>query len=277
VVQTLGLEFRDLFPTSHPSTSASVVATYSYTDEAGALLFQVLRFAPKDFRVRRPYGNGGWLWNLHDTRRVLYRLPAILHADTVFLGEGEKDVERLWSLGVPATTNLGGAGKWRDEYTATLAGKHVVILPDTDEPGERHAHAVARALLSVAARVKIVRLPGVPLKGDVSDWLDAGHSKEEFDAMDAATPLLQADDVQGEPPPSSKKENPWDYVKTAPAFLAEEEKEFKGLAKIYSPQGRSRYSLRRVGWGKPRPRMRWRPRSLWVVSFVVSNSTRCAC
>lgn len=165
-----------------------IVATYNYTDEAGKLLFQSVRYEPKDFHQRRPDGKGGWLWNLKDTRLVLYRLPEILQAETVFIGEGEKDVERLRSLGLTATTNAGGAEKWREEYNQYLAKKHVVILPDNDAAGEKHTLQVARSLPSVATTFKIVRLAGLPPKGDVSDWLDAGHTKEELLALVAATP-----------------------------------------------------------------------------------------
>jgi len=46
-------------------------------DEAGTLLYQVVRFAPKDFRQRCPDGAGGWLWKLNGVRRVLYHLPEV--------------------------------------------------------------------------------------------------------------------------------------------------------------------------------------------------------
>jgi hypothetical protein len=176
----------------------TIVAAYDYRDESGTLLYQVVRYTPKDFAQRRPDGKGGWLYNLNGARRVLYRLPQLLRADTVYLVEGEKDADRLWSLGLPATTCPGGAGKWRDEYTQSLAGKQIAILPDNDEPGEQHALHVARSLLPVARAVKIVRLPGLPPKGDISDWLDACHTKEELTATVQATPILRAEDLKEE-------------------------------------------------------------------------------
>jgi hypothetical protein len=120
-----------------------IVATYDYTDATGTLLFQVVRFAPKDFRQRRPDGQGGWIWNLKDCEPVLYKLPHALQASLVLIVEGEKDVDTAYRLGLPdgwaATCNPMGAGKWRASYTEVLDGKQVVILPDADEPGETHA------------------------------------------------------------------------------------------------------------------------------------------
>ncbi len=175
-----------------------IIATYDYLNENDTLLYQAVRFEPKGFAQRRPNGNGGWIWNLEGVRRILYRLPEILKADTVFIVEGEKDVDRLWSLGIPATTNPQGAGKWRDEYQESLRDKQIVIIPDNDEIGAQHAQAVARSLLSVAEAVKVVRLPGLPLKGDVSDWLDAGHSNDELVAITTAAPILTPDEAQSE-------------------------------------------------------------------------------
>jgi len=168
-------------------------AVYRYLDEQGELLFEVVRFPGKDFRQRRPDGNGGWVWGLKGVRRVLYRLPEVLAAvregRTVFVAEGEKDADNLTALGLTATTAPMGAGKWQPEYGEALRGARVVILPDNDEPGRKHAEAVAKALAGVAAEVKAVELPGLPPKGDVSDWLGAGGTKEELLALvEAAEP-----------------------------------------------------------------------------------------
>ena len=125
------------------------------------MLYEVVRREPKDFRQRRPDGRGGWIWNLGKVRGVLFLLPGLRRRldadgreyrrqnslpDDVFLVEGEKDVEPLWCRGLVATTNPGGAGKWRDEYAQQLVdagAKSVVILPDNDEPGRKHAADVS--------------------------------------------------------------------------------------------------------------------------------------
>ena len=101
-----------------------VVAEYDYRDESGKLLYQAVRLSPKSFRQRRPAPSGGWDWKLEDTRRVLFRLPELIAAAKdaiVWVTEGEKDVLALVALGLVATTNVGGAGKWKSEYSGGAA------------------------------------------------------------------------------------------------------------------------------------------------------------
>jgi hypothetical protein len=80
----------------------------------------------------------------------------------------------LWRQGLIATTNAGGAGKWCDEYArqlVTIGAKSVVILPDNDDPGRKHADHVAKSCRDAGLLATKVELPGLPVKGDVSDWL----------------------------------------------------------------------------------------------------------
>ena len=173
------------------TTRGRIVATYDYRDADGTLLFQVVRYEPKAFVQRRPSGKGGWLWGLDGVEPVLYRLPELLAADpaqVVLMPEGEKDVDRLRGLGLVATCNPMGAGKWRDSYSAALRGRHVALLADNDRPGRDHAFAVPRSVAPWAASVKVVELPGLPEKGDVSDFLDRGGTKEDLLALVEAAP-----------------------------------------------------------------------------------------
>jgi hypothetical protein len=173
------------------------VAFYSYCDAEGKLLYQVVRNEPalsatdsqgghakKDFSQRRPDGGGGWIYKLDGVPTVLYHLPdvitAVVREETILLPEGEKDVDGLRGLGMVATCNPGGAGKWRDGYSEALRGADVVILPDNDEPGRKHRDTVATALQGIAARIRVIELPDLPEKGDVSDWLKAGGTPEEL-------------------------------------------------------------------------------------------------
>jgi AAA domain len=160
-----------------------ICAEYRYEDENGVHLYDVVRFTPKTFRIRRPNGE----WGLDGVRRVLYRLPEIVAAEGIFICEGEKDFDRLVQLGFKATTNPAGAGKWRNEYSESFPFyAEVVILPDNDEIGRQHAQDVARSLHDRVASVKVVNLPGLPAKGDVYDWLDG-----KDDEIAAAEELAQ--------------------------------------------------------------------------------------
>jgi len=189
VLKAAGLKASDLFPYTERSR---IVATYAYTDKTGEVLFEVCRKEPKGFVQRRPDDNGKWIYNLKGVRRVLYHLPELLNADrdaVVWIVEGEKDVERLASLGFVATCSPGGADKWRQDYNEFFSGRDVVIIPDNDEAGRNHAKSVGEALQRIAASVTIVELPDVPPDGgDVSDWLSQGHTKEELLALVEDTP-----------------------------------------------------------------------------------------
>ena len=177
-----------------------IVKTYGYCDENGTLLFQVVRFEPKGFRKRRPDGRGGWIWNLQDTRRVPYLLPDLVKAvaagETIYVPEGEKDVDNLRAIGFAATTNPGGCKKWRSEYSEHLRGADVVVLPDNHLEGREHGDQVVASLRGIARRIRILDIgkhwADCPNKGDVSDWLAAGGSAEKLKAVVDALPEASA-------------------------------------------------------------------------------------
>ena len=201
ICEALGLKLRDLFFDStngqKPTARPHILAIYSYCDENNTLLYEVVRFEPKDFRQRRPDGNGGWIWNLKDVRLLVYRLPELFGEKQIFVVEGEKDADRLGSLGLAATCNNGGAGKWSDDLTGQLVrsgAETVTVLPDNDDPGRQHVGSVARSCAAAGLLVKIVALPNLPLKGDVSDWLDAGGTVEQLEALVAAAPEWTPDE-----------------------------------------------------------------------------------
>lgn len=170
--------------------------SYDYTDQNGQLLFQVLRFDPKDFRQRRPNGRGGWIWNLDDIRRPLYHLPNIIGQpdDPIVFHEGEKAVEAAIASGLSGchTTTAGGARAPRKTDFSSLKGRHVIVCPDHDTDGEKYLCEVAVMAQEVeAASVKVLRLPGLPVKGDIVEWLEAGGTAVEFAKL-----LGQAEPIQ---------------------------------------------------------------------------------
>lgn len=169
-----------VFPNITPIRTDTV--TYDYRDEHGTVLYQKIRKYPKGFYQQLPDGTK----TLGDVRRVLYRLPELLaapHDALVYVCEGEKDADRLASIGLVATTNHEGSGTWLDEYSRSLLGRNVVVLQDNDAPGEKHTSAVCSALRGIAANVGSLLLRPLPDGGDVSDWLDAGGSVDMLRAL----------------------------------------------------------------------------------------------
>lgn len=183
-----------------PKQNQRLVATYDYVDEAGKTLFQKLRFEPKHFIQRQPDGKGGWWNNTHGVRKVLYRLPDVIVARTLWVVEGEKDAdnlrEALQAAGVKecaVTTCCDGAGTWIPQYSVVFASKLTVVLGDNDAKGKAHTQTVAASIKPYAAKLKVVELPGLPEKGDVSDWLAQGHTVTELMALVKAAPLWEAE------------------------------------------------------------------------------------
>ena len=170
---------------------ARIVATYDYVDSDGEVLFQVCRLEPKTFRQRRPDPSspGGWSWSTKGVRQIPYRLPQVLAAaargETIYIVEGEKDAENLAKEGVCASCNPMGAGKWAEPLSAAFNDADVVILPDNDDAGRNHAQVVAASVAITAKRVRILELPDLPAKGDVSDWLAAGGDAEQLAELTA--------------------------------------------------------------------------------------------
>jgi 5S rRNA maturation endonuclease (ribonuclease M5) len=174
ICEALGIEMRDLF--TEAKLQAQIVATYDYTDEHGALLYQVVRFEPKGFRQRRPNGAGGWTWEVRGVRRVLYRLPEVLKAQSVIVVEGQKDVETARELGLVATTKGAASAKWLPEYSEALRGKKIVIVPDSDEPGRKDVQQqIAPALAGKAESLKLLEMPGAK---DLSEWVEHDGTRE---------------------------------------------------------------------------------------------------
>ena len=170
--------------------TANPEAIYPYHDERGRVVLEKVRYPGKRFVQRKPDGVGGYEYKLGEIRKPLYHLPEVITANHVIITEGEKDADRVRALNlaqfakscftrIAVTTNVDGAGKWRPDYNPYFAGKDVVLLPDDDDLGRQHARMVAASVFPYAHSVRMVQLPGLPPKGDVSDFLD-GHSAEEL-------------------------------------------------------------------------------------------------
>jgi hypothetical protein len=192
-----------------------VQAVYEYDDAQGLTMFLVVRLVDeagnKSFRQCRAVGFDRWRLGLERLQTVIYRLPrvrrAVAEGAPVFICEGEKDVQTLELLGLSATTNPMGAGKWRESHSQSLKGvSRVVLFPDNDEPGRLHMASVAESLQRVGISVQMVDLPGLPEKGDVTDWVALGGTREELETLIERAGVLPvaietcAADVEGRGP-----------------------------------------------------------------------------
>lgn len=206
ILESAGLQKKDLFPSNGNGNHAErrILATYDYCSAAGKLVYQVVRFEPKDFRQRRPDGNGGWTWETKGLKRLPYNQADLLSAEYVFIVEGEKDVESLRNIGLVATCNSGGAGKWTAELSQYFnPHQRITILPDNDDPGRKHAEQVAQSLSGKVTSLKVLELPELPEKGDVSDWLqgrDPEAAAEELCRLAEAAPEWKPEDGEPEKP-----------------------------------------------------------------------------
>lgn len=235
IVVNVGLTMSQLFPGRSDAMAAGrggktskrpqgkKTSEYEYRDADGIVIYKAVRYdatdGTKTFTQCRPNPEGGWIFNMRGIERILYRLPELIAStkeDVVYVVEGEKKVEALRKWGLIATCNVGGAGKWAKSYSARLADRHVIILPDNDPidprtglcPGRDHARKVLESLIDVAASVRILDLPDLPPKGDVVDWQEAGHGLPEF--MQLVTALRETGTAPQEE--SSK------VAKSAPTF-----------------------------------------------------------
>lgn len=136
-----------------------------------------------------------------------YRAPELLEAIAsgypIFIVEGEQKVDALAKWNLRATCNAQGAGKWTAEHAAYLKDANAIIIPDNDVAGRRHAEQVARSLVGIAARIRVLELPGLDAKGDIVDWQNAGHTREELDALLKRAPDWKMPAPPIEAPPSA--------------------------------------------------------------------------
>src|SRR5262245_16201514 len=127
-------------------------------------------------------------------------LKAVAAGRTICIAEGERKVDLIRDFGFPATCCAGGANKWQPDHSAFLQGADVVLLPDSDPVGLEHVEAIAESLAASAKRIRILKLPGLPEKGDVVDWHAAGGTAEEFARLLEAAPDYVPDEAAGPQP-----------------------------------------------------------------------------
>jgi Protein of unknown function (DUF3987) len=214
--------FRLESPPRALQDGARLAETFPYPDAGGRPTFLVLRYEypaegnakpDKRFLQARPLSDGQWEMSLEGVQRILYRQPELRAAPPgapVFIPEGEGKVEAVRKLGLVATCASGGAGQWSKTPHAAeeFRGRQVIVLVDNDGPdpkqpansykGQRHAKEVATDVARIAREVRVLELPGLPLKGDVKDWIAAGGTRERLLELARTAPLA----ADWTPPPT---------------------------------------------------------------------------
>ena len=207
ICSSLSIEMSDLFAAER-QTTRKIIAEYSYEDEQGEELYQVVRFDPKGFNQRHKNGGGEYVYKMDGVRRVLYHLKEVLAAkQAVYVVEGEKDVDNLRKAGYIATTSPGGAGAWKPEYAEYLTGKDVVIIPDKDKAGYQYARAVRDSITGKVESLKCVILPGD--NKDVSDWLQSNRPEDLLSLISDIGALDEVDEVK---PTATKTLNGFEFT-----------------------------------------------------------------
>jgi len=191
IKQLEGLEDR---PAPARSTERRIEKVYEYTDEAGELLFQKVRYTPKAFSCRRPWKDG-WSYSLGGLKAVPYRLSKIKGEARIFLCEGEKDADLLAGLGYAATSPPWGAGSWRPELNPYFRGKTVYICYDVGN--EDKSKKIAAELRGSIKEIFILSVPLEKREADISDYLGVHPLPED---KTAAFEELIFSAVKYEPP-----------------------------------------------------------------------------
>lgn len=226
--------------------TVNIPTVYSYRDADGHEVRQKLRYEPKDFCIRHQDA-GRWDYHAGPGPHVLYRLPEVMAAiqsrNTLFLVEGEKDVDRAVLEKMVATTNIEGAAqpgqkpKWRREYTVQLSGATcLVLLNDNDPAGRAHMAHIAQELIGRVHEIIQIDLgklyPDLPEKGDLSDWLNMGHTVEElFELVGKASPLREHEPTPA-PTPSDAVDDESDEVTDEAAKTTADSAEILRLAEL---------------------------------------------
>ncbi|MGI3902536.1 MAG: hypothetical protein ACRYGP_16590 [Janthinobacterium lividum] len=174
-----------------PGQGRGAKLEYIYRDAEGRPYLRVTRTPEKKF-WQHQWDGSGWIKGA-PRPKIPYRLPELLAADPtapVFICEGEKNTDAVRGLGLVATTNSEGAGKWLPDLSPYLAGRTCYVMEDNDEKGAMQVRTVSQMLADVAAEIRIVKLPNLAPKGDVEDWIRAGGDAATLLDLCRAAPVF---------------------------------------------------------------------------------------
>ena len=148
-----------------------------------------------------------------------YRLAEALTAlddgaPYVYWVEGEGCADALWAIDLPAVTSIGGAGKFKPERDAGhLPPDRLVVVPDRDQPGLKHADTVAAAHPGCRW---LYPFPGTEQWNgkcpesqglDIADWIAQGATVENI--LSGVGKKLRS---KGEPLTPQERLDEWDQL-----------------------------------------------------------------
>jgi len=270
-LQEQGIMEADEQPAKRKPKS-KLVKTYDYVNEDGELLYQVCRMEPKSFLQRRPSDVGGdWIWSIKGVTPTAYRLPELLAApnSTVLIVGGEKDVDNLRALGLIATCNSGGEGHWSPGLAQHFEGRKVVIIPDNDSAGRKHAQLVASALYDVAQSIRILTLPVAEAKQDASDWIESGGTREQLVELCKVAPTWEPETLTISIPDSVEQDEPNQPAHSGP-FRA---LGYNGDRYYYLPRGTEQVSeISRSRHTSPADMMSLAPIEWWEMQYQPADA-----
>ena len=192
-------------------------ALYPYFYPDGRFCYVKVRFTDKQnhktFRQWAVTPKLGWATRKRaGVEPLLYRWNTLAQADEILIVNGEKAADRGHEvLGLCTTCLPDGEGKWQAAFTETFRDKIVRVVIDNDAKGEKHGKIIGQALFGVAREVKLIRLPDLPPKGDLWDWIEAGGTCEGLREFVDKAPLFEAasiplcEDSEPEKPPAERK------------------------------------------------------------------------
>lgn len=178
------LEVFNCFGCPASGKAWEVLDVFDYRDENDKLIYQEVKYKTqtgKAFLQRHPDGmrRKGWIWNVEGVSKLLYNLPAVLKAESLFIVEGAKDANSLINRSLTATTASGGASvRWDSRFNKWLKGKHLCVIPDTDETGLKHGLDILHNLKPIAKSLRLIVLPHSTK--DITEWFEAGHTEKEL-------------------------------------------------------------------------------------------------
>jgi len=162
-----------------PEPERTHEVTYTYRDKHGRKIAEVKRFRLSNGKKTfLPFTNGAAGM---PSPRPLYNLERWHASDTVVLVEGEKCADALTSIGIDATSLMGGANTSIDKTDLTpLAGKTVVLWPDHDAPGASLMDKLEGPLRAMGCAVRRLVPPAMPDGWDAADAVAEGFDVVGF-------------------------------------------------------------------------------------------------